>query len=48
MVREQLGGFARISANGFQLKLQVPNLGASLSELGVQLVVFDTEGGSFL
>jgi len=48
MVGEQLRGFARIRANGFQLKLQVPDLSASLSELGVQFVVFDTEGGGLL
>lgn len=48
IVSKQLRGFARISANGFQLELQVPNLSASLSELDVQLVVFVAESGSLL
>ena len=40
IIREQLRSLAGVCADGFQLKLQVSNLSASLSELCVQLAVF--------
>lgn len=45
---EQLRGFARVSTDGFQLKLQVPDLSESLPELGVQLAVLVTKSGNLL
>lgn len=48
IIREQLRSFACIGTNGLQLKLQVPNLSASFSEVGVQLAIFVTESGNLL
>lgn len=45
---EQLSGFPCICADGFQLKLQFPDLSAGLSEFCIQLAVFVTKGGNFL